>query len=142
VWQGNTSYKELSLTVCLKKKMAANYTTHTHFMNFQSLISIKTSFSVENAKTVPLSEDYFYVKFCNLISSKCREAAGIFLKVISLLCLALFWFVLEGKIVSYPPSFTNHFKHLCLKMSKPFRRYELLNLSNKTKQKNAVVKSG
>lgn len=73
-------YKELSLTICLKKKMGENYTTHIHYVNFQSLISIKTSFSAENSKPVLLSEGYFYVKCCNLISSECREAAGIFFK--------------------------------------------------------------
>lgn len=122
--------------------MGANYTTCIHYVNFQSLISIKTSSSVENSKPVLLSESYFYVKFCNLISTKCREETEIFLKVIRLLCLALFWFVLEGKVVSFPPSFTNHFHHLCLKMSKPFSRYELLNQSFKQNKKKLVAKSG
>lgn len=50
VRQENTSYKELSLTVCLKKKMGANYTAHIHYVNFQPHISIRTSSSVENSK--------------------------------------------------------------------------------------------
>lgn len=110
-------------TICLKKTMGANYIINIFYVNFQTLISIKTSSSVENSKMALLSEGYFYVKFCNLISSKCREVAGVFFKGNA---FALFGFVLQDKVASFPPSFTNHFHHLCLKMPKPFCRYELL----------------
>lgn len=69
-----------------------------------------------------------------------QRGSRIFLKVICLLCLA--WFVLEGKVVSFPPSFTNHFHHLCLKMSKPFHRYKLLNQSLRQNKTKKVIKSG
>jgi len=65
----------LSLTAYFKKKMGMNYIKCKQNRNFQSLVSIKTSFSVENSKAVLLADGYFFVKFCNLISSKYGEAA-------------------------------------------------------------------
>lgn len=102
-------------TVCLKKTMGANYIIHIHYVNFQSLISIKTSSSVENSRTSPLSEGYCYVKFCNIQQMQ-RGSRGFFKGNL----FALSGFVLQDKVAGFPSSFTNHFHLLCLKMTKPF----------------------